>query len=107
MQEDTQWKNALPSVYNCYTIIKETKRMADLYRRESEKCRIIAEMLESSMLGINTFVFKITDNSIIKEMQKIGFKVDKIDNLSISSYNINNDYRITWVPEDVMKYISK
>lgn len=102
--QNKQWCEALPAVYNCYTIIKETERLVDLYHRESEKCKLIAGMLENSMKGKNRFVFKIDDPVIVTEMREIGIKVERQDSMVPEG---RTNYIITWNIEDIRRYISK
>lgn len=97
-EEKSDWSFALSQVYNCYTIIKDTEELAAKYKTKAEKCNIIALMLENSTKGKNQFVLKISDSSLIKELQSTGVKVDL--------YNNYGDYQIRWSPDDLMKFIS-
>ena len=91
------WNDAMPQVYNCYTIIRDTEDLASRYRLKAEKCNIIAAMLENSVKGKTSFMTKlITDNRLVKEIQSIGIKVE----------NYGSEHKISWNPEDLMKFIS-
>lgn len=95
MQKD-DWQDALPHVYNCYTIIKDTEEMASSYRMKAEKCYVIAAMLENSARGKNTFSIKISDTRLIKELQAIGIKVEYY----------GDTCTLKWNPEELMSFIS-
>ena len=92
-----EWNDALSQVYNCYTILKDTEELASKYRMKADKCTIIAQMLENSAKGRSSFMVKfINDNRLIKEIQSIGIKVDIY----------GSEHKISWSPDDLMKFIS-
>jgi spore coat protein CotF len=96
--EDDEWFSAFNGIYNCNTILSETKEAIKKYKTKSEKYMIIASMLEAASYGNNSCqVTNIHNSQLLKELETLGMVVTQ---------TYSGAYKITWKNEELFNIVS-